>query len=746
MLRRTKRFVRGFLPGLGRIWKHTFDPARSQTFYPEADRKSKARIFLDQLWWLLRFQEVNFEYYNYGFDRKEGVNPREFIGNIEFRDMRDRLNHRWLRGRDKTSYASVISDKFISGLLMEALGFPTPRILALCDAQSICWREDWQPRPLETLLERDGLDVFCKDILGGMGTGVFPVRIIGGKLWIRQDETTIEQFRKMLTGRYILQERVEQHPRLNEIYPDAINTMRIVTVQTKDGPVPLAAVLRTGVRGSFVDNCTIGGIGGTVDLETGRLGRWFFGKHPTGRADRHPDTGVRFEGIKVPFASEAIQLCTELHGLFPGVHSVGWDIAMTPDGPTVIEANDEWSLLLMQIRHGNLWKPFRALLKRGRPCDRDAVATRSMARKVFARAKRLLVAGVPNVKCIWRMTFDPVESKTFYPEAARKSKARILLDQFWWLLRCQEVNVDYYNYGFDRKEGVKPSQYIGNIEIRNLRDLLNRRWIRGLDKNSYVAMVADKFLFGLFLSSLGFPTPKTLALCDAQSLRWCDGWKRQPLEAILRQNGVDGFFKGILGGHGNEVFPARIEDGKLYVEGNETTVEQLSQRLLGPHILQERIEQHPRLKELYPHAINTMRLVTVLHRGRPEPLPAVLRVGAHGAHVDNWDAGSLVGPIDLQTGRLGKWFITRPGWEGRVQRHPETQVRFEDVEVPFVPEAVELAKALHGFLPGIRSIGWDIGMTPDGPTFVEANDEWGLVLLQASHGNLWKRLRPMFED
>ena len=50
MLRRTKRFVRGFFPGPGRIWKYTFDPARSKTFYPQADRKGTGRVFLDQLW------------------------------------------------------------------------------------------------------------------------------------------------------------------------------------------------------------------------------------------------------------------------------------------------------------------------------------------------------------------------------------------------------------------------------------------------------------------------------------------------------------------------------------------------------------------------------------------------------------------------------------------------------------------------------------------------------------------------
>lgn len=52
-------------------------------------------------------------------------------------------------------------------------------------------------------------------------------------------------------------------------------------------------------------------------------------------------------GVNVPEATsvalEAADLCVRLHDDLPGLHSVGWDVAFTPDGPIVIEGNDNWN-------------------------------------------------------------------------------------------------------------------------------------------------------------------------------------------------------------------------------------------------------------------------------------------------------------------------------------------------------------------------------------------------------------------
>jgi hypothetical protein len=49
------------------------------------------------------------------------------------------------------------------------------------------------------------------------------------------------------------------------------------------------------------------------------------------RYQGHPDTGVRFEGHAVPFYEEAVALCRRF--------LIGWDVAITPRGPLILEPN-----------------------------------------------------------------------------------------------------------------------------------------------------------------------------------------------------------------------------------------------------------------------------------------------------------------------------------------------------------------------------------------------------------------------
>ncbi len=69
---------------------------------------------------------------------------------------------------------------------------------------------------------------------------------------------------------YIIQTGVKQAAALNEIYPDSINTFRIITENFSGQPRIVAALLRIGQSGSYVDNFTQGGIALGIDLESGQ--------------------------------------------------------------------------------------------------------------------------------------------------------------------------------------------------------------------------------------------------------------------------------------------------------------------------------------------------------------------------------------------------------------------------------------------------------------------------------------------
>lgn len=56
----------------------------------------------------------------------------------------------------------------------------------------------------------------------------------------------------------------------------------------------------------------------------------------------HPQTHVRFSGFEIPYFHDAVKFATRLHSYLYGVHSIGWDIAITEAGPVIIEGNDDW--------------------------------------------------------------------------------------------------------------------------------------------------------------------------------------------------------------------------------------------------------------------------------------------------------------------------------------------------------------------------------------------------------------------
>lgn len=64
---------------------------------------------------------------------------------------------------------------------------------------------------------------------------------------------------------------------------------------------------------------------------------------------KHPDSGVTFEGRTIPMWDSVRELCCRAARGVSGIRSVGWDVALTRDGPTILEGNANWGLPLVQI-------------------------------------------------------------------------------------------------------------------------------------------------------------------------------------------------------------------------------------------------------------------------------------------------------------------------------------------------------------------------------------------------------------
>jgi hypothetical protein len=313
-----------------------------QSYFPRTERKSKWSIWLENVHWVWRHREINRYYYIYGLDRKGNYSQTEKLGYRKFRRLRDTNLHP--KGVN-FNYACLLRDKFVFGQLLTSLQFPTPKNIALIDNGELTWLNGMRKVPLSAIAEDPNIviDGFCKQLAGLKGEGAFRLRIAGGKIYSGAQELTVAQLQKKISGKSLWQERVEQHPDMSRLNASSVNTMRILTFNNNGRVELFSAALRIGGNNRTVDNWNAGGIAVAIDLETGMLREEGFAKPDHGgRTTRHPETGVVFLGYQLPFFKESVDMVCRLHRYLYGIHSIGWDVAVTPDGPILIEANDDW--------------------------------------------------------------------------------------------------------------------------------------------------------------------------------------------------------------------------------------------------------------------------------------------------------------------------------------------------------------------------------------------------------------------
>lgn len=154
----------------------------------------------------------------------------------------------------------------------------------------------------------------------------------------------------MISKKYDLaEEYVKQHAEMMELSPSGLNTVRILTQLDEGNVYILGARLRVSVN-SPVDNMAAGNLAAYIDIKTGTVnGPGVYSDITKEDMTNHPVTGKAIAGFNIPFWDEAVNLSREVALYSPGNRSVGWDIAITENGPELIEGNHNWCKLLWQL-------------------------------------------------------------------------------------------------------------------------------------------------------------------------------------------------------------------------------------------------------------------------------------------------------------------------------------------------------------------------------------------------------------
>jgi hypothetical protein len=153
-----------------------------------------------------------------------------------------------------------------------------------------------------------------------------------------------------VSGNDLAEGYVDQHKALMELSPAGLNTVRIITqLNKKNEVVILGARLRITVN-SVVDNLAAGNMAAPIDLESGVVNcPGVYSDITKADENKHPVTGVSIVGFRIPFWKETIAMCRAAALHDTSNRSIGWDVAITDDGPGLIEGNHDWCKLLWQL-------------------------------------------------------------------------------------------------------------------------------------------------------------------------------------------------------------------------------------------------------------------------------------------------------------------------------------------------------------------------------------------------------------
>ncbi len=231
--------------------------------------------------------------------------------------------------------------------------------------------DDVSVEQLEAFIKKQGR-VILKPEYGSQGKGVFAISAE------EIEENLLDTYAEIAGKRYLCEGYIVQHPALAKINPSSVNTIRIFTLNDGKSVRITSAAIRTGGKGSVCDNMSAGGVGAAIDIDSGvvctngvdfekRAYVW------------HPASGVQLIGIQIPFWTEITDMVKQAALRVGETPICGWDIAVTENGPLLIELNNRPAGRLAQIAMG-------------KPCGKEILeflkASKKNYRKLGAKTRR----------------------------------------------------------------------------------------------------------------------------------------------------------------------------------------------------------------------------------------------------------------------------------------------------------------------------------------------------------------------
>jgi hypothetical protein len=302
-------------------------------------RPHEALVFFDMAWLALRHSIPPLEYALYRFD--EPARRKDLHEYVYWNDLPGLAALNARLGADNRD----VQDKDRFARICAVNGFPHVQTLAVFEAG----RQVYPATPFAP----GAAQIFVKALRLKGGAG--------GAKWIRDAAAYRDSGGRRVPAAKLgdefrqqdclVQPFIENHPGIARVTNGALASLRIVTGLDGSEGAEFVAALMTLPHGKH--ETTAAGIICSIERETGRIRHAAF--LDGGGVEYHPDTGLPIVGIMLPFWRESIELVRCAHRkAFARFAFLGWDIALTHDGPVLLETNSGWGALFHQVLDGPL--------------------------------------------------------------------------------------------------------------------------------------------------------------------------------------------------------------------------------------------------------------------------------------------------------------------------------------------------------------------------------------------------------
>ena len=313
---------------------------RSSTVKSREQIKREMRMYSD--YWGVPANE----YVRYGLFEKK-LSDEEILDYIPSQFFYCKYLKESYRGLDVDSYG----DKLKQYEILRNHNIQTPEVhFIIKSGRLMNPKMEEVPLSALTALAKESEKIFIKPTGGCGGKGII---VLGGG-YNHLDINSLDDLRIDRDKTYVVQKGLNQNPEIAKIYGGCINTLRTI-VQYRDGKVNIVGcILRMGRNGAEVDNSAQGGLSIKINFEDGSFCPPAVAEHGGGEFKVHPDSGYDFQLNRISgwesIKAEIIDTVSKL----TEYRDVGWDIALTDTGVSVIEFNLGYGIVHAQLSCGGL--------------------------------------------------------------------------------------------------------------------------------------------------------------------------------------------------------------------------------------------------------------------------------------------------------------------------------------------------------------------------------------------------------